>query len=220
MHLAEHQGIGMTSQRARDRLCDRLQEMGIRSQQVLEVMRRVPRHIFLDEALASRAYENTALPIGHGQTISQPYTVARMTEALVESGPLERVLEVGGGCGYQTAVLSRLCREVYTIERLRDLVRRLRRNLRDLRIYNARVLHGDGFSGWPSAAPFDAILVAAAPRQVPGALLEQLKPGGRLVIPVGSAGEQRLLLIRREDNGFHETELEWVSFVPLVQGRG
>ncbi|RME35099.1 MAG: protein-L-isoaspartate(D-aspartate) O-methyltransferase [Gammaproteobacteria bacterium] len=210
----------MTSQRARDRLCARLEEMGIRSRQVLEVMRRVPRHIFLDEALASRAYENTALPIGHGQTISQPYTVARMTEALVESGPMGRVLEVGGGCGYQTVVLSRLCREVYTIERLRELAGRLRRNLRELRVHNARVLHGDGFRGWPSAAPFDAILVAAAPREVPEALLEQLGPGGRLVIPVGPHGEQRLLLIRRDENGFQESELEWVSFVPLIQGRG
>ncbi len=213
-------GIGMTSERTRERLVRRLAEEGIRSPEVLEAIRAVPRHIFVDEALASRAYEDTALPIGCGQTISQPYIVARMSEALISGGATRRVLEIGAGCGYQSAVLARLCERVYSVERLREMVFRARENLHALRVLNVRVRHGDGFQGWPEEAPFDGILVAAAPLRVPEALCAQLGEGGRLIIPVGPAGDQRLLRVVRCGDRFEEQILERVSFVPMLEGLG
>lgn len=211
-------GIGLTSQRARDRLVRRLVDMGIASTEVLEVMRRTPRHLFVDEALAGRAYEQSALPIGFGQSISQPYVVARMSEALLGDGPLERVLEVGAGSGYQTAVLARLARHVYAVERIHELAARLSSRMHGLGLHNVSVRHGDGRYGWPSHAPYDAILVAAAPMGVPARLPRQLRVGGRLVIPVGAAGRQQLLLITRREQGYEERCLDCVSFVPLVEG--
>jgi protein-L-isoaspartate(D-aspartate) O-methyltransferase len=211
-------GIGMTSQRARDRLAKQLHGMGIRSEAVLAAMRAIPRHVFVDEALASRAYENTALPIGHGQTISQPYIVARMTEALLDAGALDRVLEIGAGCGYQTAVLAGLARRVYAVERIKALADRLRERMFALRIDNLSVRHGDGSEGWPAAAPFQSILVAAAPIEVPEALLEQLAMGGQLVIPLGEAQAQELVLFQRRADGIKQTVLDEVKFVPLLRG--
>ncbi len=211
-------GIGMTSQRTRDRLMARLQETGIRSPEVLQVMRNTPRHIFVDEALASRAYDETALPIGHGQTISQPYVVARMTEALLACGPLRRVLEVGTGSGYQTAVLAQLVPQVYTVERVSALIPLARRRFQALRLRNIRIKHADGSLGWPEYGPYDGILAAAAPEDVPHALLEQLAVGGRLVIPVGSASAQRLVLITRTPEGYSDEVLDTVSFVPMRVG--
>jgi protein-L-isoaspartate(D-aspartate) O-methyltransferase len=221
-------GIGMTSARTRERLIQRLAENGISNPAVLERIRSVPRHLFVDEALASRAYEDTALPIGQGQTISQPWVVALMTQALLPPGngggnggtPLGKVLEVGTGCGYQTAVLSPFARTVFTIERLAGLQRAARTRLNELGFGNIRYRHGDGFQGWPGQAPFDAILVAAAPADVPEALLEQLAPGGRLVIPVGPAGQQELLRVTRTPDGLQRELLSQVSFVPLVEGMG
>ncbi len=213
-------GIGMTSQRSRDRLIVQLREMGIQSEKVLEVMRNMPRHIFIDEALASRAYDNTALPIGHNQTISQPYIVARMTEALLEEGKIDKVLEIGTGCGYQTAILSKLVGKVYSIERIDALLTRAREKFSVLKCHNIRTRHGDGTGGWPEYAPYDGILVSAAPIGVPEKLLDQLAVGGRLIIPVGKSGEQELLCITRHDDGFSEKRLDWVSFVPLVEGIG
>jgi len=213
------QGIGMTSQRTRERLAKRLEERGIQDPAVLRQIRDVPRHLFVDEALSSRAYEDTALPIGQGQTISQPFVVARMTEALRQGERLGRVLEVGTGCGYQTAILAQLADEVYSIERIGVLLEAARQRLRELRISNVRFRHGDGYAGWPENAPFDAILVAAAPAEVPPALLEQLAPGGRMVIPVGQSGMQQLRLIERTEEGLEGQVLDMVSFVPLVGGR-
>lgn len=218
--MSDRRGIGMTSQRARDRLVAQLRDMGISSPRVLEIIRSTPRHLFVDEALASRAYENTALPIGHGQTISQPYIVARMTEALIANGPLEKILEIGGGCGYQTVILAQLADHVYTIERIASLASKLRERMSALGYHNVRVRHGDGSLGWPRHAPFDGILVAAAPLGVPNGLADQLGPQGRMVIPVGAAGEQQLLRITRTATGFKEEPLDWVSFVPLVKGVG
>ena len=214
----EMSGIGMTSQRTRERMITRLAEQGIRDPRVLEVMRSVPRHLFVDEALATRAYEDTALPIGNGQTISQPYVVARMSEALCADGPLAKVLEVGTGCGYQSAVLARLADEVFSVERIGDLVRRTRERLRQLQIRNVRIRHGDGYQGWSEHAPYDAILVAAAPPEVPQALLTQLADGGRLIVPVGERGNQQLRLIRRLGDEFEQQVLEMVSFVPMLPG--
>ena len=208
----------MTSQRARDRLVAQLREMGISSSKVLEVIGRTPRHLFVDEALASRAYENSALPIGYGQTISQPYIVARMTEAVLGDKPLGKVLEVGGGCGYQSAILAPLVEQVYSIERIAPLAESLRARMRSLKLRNVRVRHGDGSKGWPAAEPFDAIVVSAAPMGIPEALPQQLNVGGRLVIPVGEPGRQELLLISRNQDGFSEERLSWVSFVPLLDG--
>ena len=213
------QGIGMTSARTRDRLVQRLRDNGIRSAQVLEQIRNVPRHLFVDEALASRAYEDTALPIGLGQTISQPYVVARMTEAMLDGFSGETILEVGTGCGYQTAVLAPLVRKIYTVERLPELLKRTRQRLRELDIYNVQFRPGDGWEGWPKYAPYDGILVAAAAPEVPQRLLEQLAPGGRLVMPVGPAGRQELLKISRRDDCFEQESLEIVTFVPLVKGK-
>jgi len=217
-------GIGMTSARTRERLIGRLAERGIRNALVLERIRLVPRHLFVDEALQSRAYEDTALPIGHGQTISQPYVVALMTQALVDGlparGPLGKVLEVGTGCGYQTAILSPLARQLFTIERLQPLLAAARARLAALGVGNVRFRRGDGFEGWPGQAPFDGILVAAAPGEVPSALLDQLAPGGRLVIPIGPPGTQDLVRITRGEEGFEREVLERVSFVPLIEGLG
>jgi protein-L-isoaspartate(D-aspartate) O-methyltransferase len=211
-------GIGITSSRTRDRLVARLREQGITSVPVLERIRNVPRHLFVDEALASRAYEDTALPIGHGQTISQPYVVARMTEALLEGAAPRKVLEVGTGCGYQTVVLAPLVTTVYSVERIAVLQQRARRVLRDLRITNVFMRHGDGFEGWPPYAPYDGILVAAAALAVPPALLEQLGNGGRLVMPVGSEREQQLVRITRRGENFEREVLGPATFVPLLQG--
>ena len=211
-------GIGMTSAHTRDRLIARLQAQGIASPAVLERIRNVPRHLFVDEALASRAYEDTALPIGHGQTISQPWVVARMTEALLEGAAPRKVLEVGTGCGYQTAVLAPLVATVYSVERIAVLQQRARRVLRDLRIGNVFMRHGDGFEGWPPYAPYDGILVAAAALEVPAALLEQLGNGGRLVMPVGPEGDQRLVRITRRRDTFERESLGAATFVPLLQG--
>jgi protein-L-isoaspartate(D-aspartate) O-methyltransferase len=212
------QGIGMTSQRTRDRLVQRLQEEGISNMQVLTVIRNTPRHIFVDEALASRSYEDTALPIGYGQTISQPYVVARMTAALLESGPLARVLEVGTGSGYQAAVMAPLAGEVYSVERIRPLLEQARQRLSELGLRNVRLKHSDGSWGWPEFAPFDAIIATAAPEQVPESLLAQLAIGGRLVMPVGPQGTQELVLLTRTAEGIERQVLDQVSFVPMLGG--
>ncbi len=211
-------GIGMTSQRTRIRMIERLREQGIRNEAVLRAMAAVPRHIFVEEALASRAYEDTALPLGMGQTISQPYIVARMIELLINGRQgLGKTLEVGAGCGYQAAVLAQLTNEVYAIERLAPLIEKAKGNMRTLQQFNVRLKHGDGQLGLPEAAPFDSIIVAAAGMQVPPALLAQLTEGGRLVLPVG-ANEQYLSLIERTPQGFTETRLDAVRFVPLLSG--
>ena len=214
------QGIGMTSQRTRDRLVDRVRAEGIRNQRVLEVIRTTPRHLFIDEALAHRAYEDTSLPIGMGQTISQPYIVARMTEILIEDGVPDKVLEVGTGSGYQSAVLARLVPRVYTVERINALLTRARACHRALRLNNIYAKHSDGSWGWPEKAPYPAIMVTAAPEQVPESLLEQLSVGGRMVIPVGTttSGTQKLKLITRTHSGFEEHTLNAVHFVPLLDG--
>jgi protein-L-isoaspartate(D-aspartate) O-methyltransferase len=211
-------GIGMTSARTRERLIQRLVEQGIRDPRVLDRIRNVPRHLFVDEALSSRAYEDTALPIGHGQTISQPYVVARMTEAVTIGGVPDKVLEIGTGCGYQTAVLAPLVGKLYSIERIEALLDRAKENLKELGVRNVRFKHGDGNAGWPSQAPFDAILVAAAPHAVPQKLLDQLGEGGRLVAPIGPEGRQELLRLTRRGDEFLRERLGLVSFVPLLGG--
>jgi protein-L-isoaspartate(D-aspartate) O-methyltransferase len=211
-------GIGMTSARTRERLVQRLQEQGIADQRVLDRIRSVPRHLFMDEALASRAYEDTALPIGFGQTISQPFVVAKMTEALLAAGDAPRVLEIGTGCGYQTAVLSPLVAEIYTLERIAPLLTRARRTLRELRIRNVNFRHDDGNIGWPARAPFDGILLTAAPHTVPPALFEQLKTGGCLIAPVGPEGKQELFRYTKGETRIERRSLGAVSFVPLVSG--
>ena len=213
------QGIGMTSQRTRDRLVERLKEKGIKNDRVLEVIRTTPRHIFVDEAMAHRAYEDTALPIGHGQTISQPYIVARMTEILLAEGTPDVVLEVGTGSGYQSAILSRLVPKVYTVERIGALLQEAREAHRKLGLLNVFSKHSDGSWGWPPNAPYEAILVTAAPESVPTSLLEQMAVGGRMVIPTGSKdGVQELKLYKRTADGFEESTLEMVRFVPLLDG--
>jgi protein-L-isoaspartate(D-aspartate) O-methyltransferase len=214
-------GIGMTSQRTRARMVERLREQGIRDAGVLEAMAGVPRHLFVEEALASRAYEDSALPIGFGQTISQPYVVARMIEVLRQGRELGKVLEVGTGCGYQAAVLASLAAEVYSIERIRELLERARANLRELRLKNLRLAHGDGAAGLEKAAPFDSIILAAAAPELPQALLRQLARGGRMILPLrkGAADAQRLILIERNALGYTETALDPVRFVPLRAGK-
>jgi protein-L-isoaspartate(D-aspartate) O-methyltransferase len=213
------QGIGMTSQRTRDRLVDRLRAKGIQNERVLEVIRTTPRHLFIDEALAHRAYEDSSLPIGQGQTISQPYIVARMTELLLEDGIPDKVLEVGTGSGYQSAVLARLVPKVYTVERINGLLMRARECHRALGLRNIYSKHSDGSWGWPENAPYPAIMVTAAPDHVPESLLEQLSIGGRMVIPVGTvSGEQALKLIIRTAAGYEEQDLSAVRFVPLLDG--
>jgi len=212
-------GIGMTSQRTRDRLIMRLKEQGIESTEVLSVMKELPRHLFVDEALASRAYEDTALPIGHGQTISQPFIVAKMTEILLQGLPKNKVLEVGTGSGYQTAVLSRLVDRVFSVERISPLQNQARERFYQLKFNNIKLKHSDGSWGWEDNAPYDGIIVTCAPEEVPQELLKQLAPGGRLVIPVGGSSGQSLRVIDRNGNTFEETELDAVSFVPLLSGQ-
>lgn len=212
-------GIGMTSARTRARMVERLRGQGIRDTAVLAAMSEVPRHVFIDEALAHRAYDDVALPIGHGQTISQPYIVARMVELAVGAVRRERVLEVGTGCGYQAAVLARLFKVVYSVERLGSLSERARVQLRDLKVNNVRLRHGDGHNGIPEGAPFDAIILAAAATHVPQALLEQLAVGGRMLFPIG-VNDQEMRMIERFEEGFQETKLEKVRFVPMLTGLG
>ncbi|HEY7872979.1 MAG TPA: protein-L-isoaspartate(D-aspartate) O-methyltransferase [Rudaea sp.] len=214
----EARGLGMTSQRARDRLIQRLRDEGITDRRVLEVLTRLPRHLFVEDALASRAYEDTALPIGLGQTISQPWVVARMTEALIETRIPGKVLEIGTGSGYQAAVLAALCANVYTVERIEGLLRDARRRFRKLGIGNIRSKHDDGKLGWPEFAPYDAIVLTAAGEEVDAELFAQLAPDGVLVAPVGPAGAQRLLRYRREGDEWKTQMLGHVSFVPLLGG--
>ena len=208
----------MTSQRSRDRLVSQLREMGIQSERVLASIRSTPRHIFIDEALASRAYDNTALPIGYNQTISQPYIVARMTEAILENEVLDKVLEVGTGCGYQTAILAQFARQVYSIERIEALLTNARERFHYLDYRNITAKYGDGTQGWPENAPYHGILVSAAPANIPETLVKQLAPGGRMIIPTGHSGEQRLLSITRTEDGVVEKFLDCVSFVPMLKG--
>ncbi len=219
MMSSKNRGIGMTSQRTRDRMVARLRDKGIRDEAVLAAMASVPRHIFIDEALASRAYEDTALPIGFEQTISQPYVVALMLESMRGGRTLGRVLEVGTGCGYQAAVLAKIAREVYSIERIAGLLEKARANLRPLRISNLRMMYGDGMQGIVEAAPFDGIVVAAAAPSIPPALLQQLAPGGRLIAPVGGTREQSLCTFERTPEGIVERWLDAVRFVPLRSGK-
>lgn len=211
-------GIGMTSQRTRDRMLNRLREQGIKDEVVLSAISSIPRHIFVDEALSIRAYEDVSLPIGFGQTISQPYIVARMSELLRNGKQLQKVLEIGTGCGYQTAVLSKISKEVYSVERIRPLVMKARGHLRELRCVNVKLDHADGNMGLPQLAPFDAIMVTAAASHIPQDLLDQLAVGGRLVIPVGT-DEQILYLVERiSSSEYRQTKLEPVKFVPLLGG--
>ena len=217
VNSADLSGIGMTSQRTRERLVQRLVEQGISDWAVLDVMRSTPRHLFLDEAMAHRAYEDTALPIGFNQTLSQPYTVARMTELLLADGPRHRVLEIGSGSGYQTAVLAQLVDEVFAVERIKPLLDKSRQRLRRLKLRNVQLRHGDGAFGWDGPGEFDGILSAAAPERIPDELLQQLATGGRLVLPVG--GEvQHLQVVTRTDEGFVTDIVEQANFVPLRPG--
>jgi len=211
-------GIGMTSQRTRNRMIDRLREQGINSIDVLDVMLNTPRHIFLEEGLSHRAYDDVSLPIGHQQTLSQPYIVARMTELLLESSP-KKVLEIGTGSGYQTAVLAQLVDAVYSVERIKPLLDKAKARIKLLKFDNVYFQHADGGDGWKRYGPFDAILSAAAPRQIPVELKEQLALGGRMVIPVGEAKQQQLYVVERTETGFIETVIEAVNFVPLISGR-
>ena len=207
----------MTSQRTRERLIQRLMDQGITRFEVLEAIRSVPRHLFVDEALAHRSYEDTALPIGYGQTLSQPYVVARMSELALAQGRPKKVLELGSGSGYQTAILASLVDEICAIERIKPLLERARKQLRALRVRNVRLRHGDGLDGWTSEAPFDLILGAAAPEHLPTQLLEQLAPGGRLILPVGGE-RQQLMMVTATPEGFVEEVIEEVNFVPMVRG--
>ncbi|MEA3300431.1 MAG: protein-L-isoaspartate(D-aspartate) O-methyltransferase [Pseudomonadota bacterium] len=220
MNSTDLSGIGMTSQRTRERLVQRLQEQGIGNQKVLDVMRMMPRHIFLDEALSHRAYEDTALPIGYSQTISQPYIVALMTELVLSRGPRQKVLEIGTGSGYQAAILAQLVPQVYTVERIKPLLMKARERFRRLGLRNIVTSHGDGAVGWAQHAPYDGIISTAAPAKVPDELLEQLAPDGVLVIPVGPEGDQELRLIQRvgESAKFEEEAITRVRFVPLLGG--
>nr|WP_181418746.1 protein-L-isoaspartate(D-aspartate) O-methyltransferase [Pseudomonas alcaligenes] len=208
----------MTSQRTRERLIERLYEEGLSNPHVLEVIRRTPRHLFVDEALAHRAYEDTALPIGHNQTISQPYIVGRMTELLLAGGPLDKVLEIGTGSGYQTAVLAQLVERVFSVERIQSLQDRAKERLAELKLRNVVFRWGDGWEGWNALGPYHGIMVTAAAAEVPQALLDQLAIGGRLVIPVGAGDVQELLLIVREEDGYSRHVLDLVRFVPLLNG--
>ncbi len=213
------QGRGMTSDRTRMRMVDRLRQQGIGDEKVLEVMGNIARHIFVDEALESRSYDDVALPIGHNQTISQPYIVAKMTEILLENGHLSKVLEIGTGCGYQTAILAPLVDKIYTVERIAPLLKKAKNNLWDLKLKNISYQHNDGGWGWPEQAPFDGIIVAAAPEEVPESLLQQMAVGGVMLIPVGCKNQQQLYKITRTATGYENEELEAVSFVPFLSGR-
>ncbi|MEM9253903.1 MAG: protein-L-isoaspartate(D-aspartate) O-methyltransferase [Pseudomonadota bacterium] len=217
MNRLDLDGIGMTSQRTRERLIQRLVEQGIRDQAVLDVIRMTPRHLFLDEAMAHRAYEDVALPIGHQQTLSQPYIVARMTELLLASGPCTRVLEIGTGSGYQTAVLAQLVEEVFSVERIKPLQLKARQRMRQLKLRNVQMNHSDGSQGWSERGPFDGIVTTAAPEKIPEQLLLQLSQGGRLVIPVG-ADKQHLQVVSRTSEGYETVIVEEVNFVPLRPG--
>jgi protein-L-isoaspartate(D-aspartate) O-methyltransferase len=214
----DSRGIGMTSPGTRGRLVDRLRDHGIRDERVLKAVLQVPRHEFVDEALSSRAYEDTALPISRGQTISQPWVVAKMTEALLDGGTPQKVLEIGTGSGYQAAILAHLVAQVFTVERIKELLRQARRRFHKLGLHNIHTRHADGHLGWPSQAPFDGIIVTAAARNLPTELLEQLGPGGLLVLPLERDGQQRLLAVRRTESGFEETDLGGVIFVPMLSG--
>ncbi|PCJ48845.1 MAG: protein-L-isoaspartate O-methyltransferase [Gammaproteobacteria bacterium] len=219
MNSIKIHGIGMTSQRTRRRLVQRLEEEGIRNQDVLNIMASTPRHIFIDEALSHKAYDDISLPIGRGQTISQPYIVARMTEILLESGPCERVLEIGTGSGFQTAILAQLMGKVFSIERIKALQDKARKHLAVLRLMNVEYRYGDGGEGWIEKGPFDGIIVTAAPAVLPRELMQQLKDGGRMIVPVGAMdGEQHLCLIQRVGDEFEKHILEAVRFVPLLGG--
>jgi len=215
--LMARDGIGMTSERTRLRMVELLRKEGITDERVLNAMAEIPRHNFVDEGIASRAYEDVALPIGHGQTISSPAIVALMTQLLLEVTPMRKVLEVGTGCGYQTAVLGKLVKEVYTLERIAPLMDKARRHLRDLRFYNIRYKHADGHGGYPEGAPYDGILMAASATHVPDALKQQLAIGGRMVLPVGTE-DQWLYTVDRKESGFVETKRAAVRFVPLLPG--
>ena len=223
MSNANHSGIGMTSQRTRMRMVERLRQQGIRDEIVLSVMGEVPRHLFVDEALASRAYDDVSLPIGFGQTISNPHTVARMTElarARGDKGDLNKVLEIGTGCGYQCAVLARVAKIVHSVESLVQLTAKARKHLRDARVLNARLRHGDGHAGMPTEAPFDVVIMTAATTHVPKALLEQLTVGGRMIFPLAKGDEQHLWVIERTATGYTEKRMDAVKFVPLLPGTG
>ena len=212
-------GIGMTSERTRKRLIERLKEQGIKSRIVLDRIKKVPRHIFVDEALSSRAYEDTALPIGHGQTISQPYIVARMTEVLLSNVNGNKILEIGTGCGYQTAVLSPFFKKIYSVERINPLLIKTKRRLRSLGIYNVNYRHDDGWNGWEKYGPYDGIIIAAAAPQVPEKLLRQLGTGGTLIMPFGEKEKQELVIVYRDGDIFDYKRLGEVSFVPLIKGK-
>ena len=214
------QGMGMTSLRTRERMIKRLAEQGIKNQKLLEVMRDTPRHIFMDEALSSRAYEDNSLPIGYNQTISQPYIVARMTELLLETtGHLEKVLEIGTGCGYQTAILSPFVGRVYSIERILPLQRKARSHLGELKLKNISYLYDDGHDGWPDYAPFNGIIASAAPSEIPLQLIQQLAVGGVMVIPVGNNSQQILQRVTRKASGYEVENIELVTFVPFLSGK-
>jgi protein-L-isoaspartate(D-aspartate) O-methyltransferase len=215
--IANRQGIGMTSQRTRERLVDVLVELGVQDTKVLDVMRSAPRHLFLDEALAHRAYEDVSLPIGHNQTLSRPYTVARMSELLLASCSAKKVLEIGTGSGYQTCILAQLVPRVLTMERIEPLLNRAKLRLQQMDIHNVVYKHGDGYEGWPVREPFDGIIVTAAPSEVPQALQWQLAEGGCMIIPVGD-DDQYLLKITRSGNYFSKQKVEAANFVPLVNG--
>lgn len=217
MNSVDLNGIGMTSQRTRERLIQRLVEQGITDTTVLDTIRTTPRHMFLDEAMAHRAYEDTALPIGYQQTLSQPYIVARMTELLLAEGPLQHVLEIGTGSGYQTAILAQLVERVYSVERIKPLQAKARQRLRRLKLHNVHTRHADGGLGWAEKGPFDGIITTAAPEQIPEDLLQQLAPEGRLVIPVGGES-QHLQVVTRTVEGFQTEIVEAVRFVPLLPG--
>jgi len=215
--MSAREGIGMTSDRTRLRMIEALRAQGIKDERVLGAMTEIPRHLFVEEGIESRAYEDVPLPIGHGQTISSPFIVALMTSLLLEKPPMGKVLEIGTGCGYQTAVLARLVKEVYTLERIAPLMDKARRHLRDLRFYNVRFKHADGHNGYPEGGPYDGILMAASATHVPEALKEQLAVGGRMVLPVGT-DDQWLYVIDRDAHGFAERRAAAVRFVPLVPG--
>ena len=215
--MSGRDGIGMTSGRTRMRMIENLRKEGVTDERVLNAMAEIPRHVFVDEGIASRAYEDVALPIGHGQTISSPAIVGLMTQLLLAIKPMDRVLEVGTGCGYQTAVLGKLAKEVYTLERIAPLMDKARRHLRDLRFYNIRYKHADGHAGYPEGAPYDGILMAASATHVPEALKQQLAVGGRMVLPVGT-DDQWLYVVDRKENGFVEQKCAAVRFVPLLPG--
>jgi protein-L-isoaspartate(D-aspartate) O-methyltransferase len=215
--MSGRDGIGMTSERTRLRMVEALRKDGITDERVLGAMMEIPRHHFVDEGIASRAYEDVALPIGHGQTISSPTIVAHMTQLLLEKQPMNKVLEIGTGCGYQTAILARLAKEVYTVERIAALMDKARRHLRDLRFYNVRYKHADGHAGYAEGGPYDGILMAASATHVPEALKQQLAVGGRMVLPVGTE-DQWLYVVDRRENGFVEQKRDAVRFVPLLPG--